>query len=87
VVLLLKPNSSTDVRGGGATTLYVLELLTPFVLKLLTPFVLKLLTPFVVDLPGRGGRSGDRSCIIDCLTGSDGLDGISGVFNRFGGSD
>jgi hypothetical protein len=79
VVLLLKPNSSTDVRGGGATTLYVLELLTPFVLKLLTPFV--------VDLPGRGGRSGDRSCIIDCLTGSDGLDGISGVFDRFGGSD
>jgi hypothetical protein len=79
VVLLLKPNSSTDVRGGGATTLFVLELLTPFVLKLLTPFV--------VDLPGRGGRSGDRSCIIDCLTGSDGLDGISGVFDRFGGSD
>ena len=70
MVLLLKPNSSTDVRGGGATTRFVFELLTPF----------------AVDLPGRGGRSGDRSCIIDCLTGSDGLAVISGVFDRFGGS-
>jgi hypothetical protein len=45
VALLLKPSSSTDLRGGGAITLLVLEVAGLF----------------VVVRVGKGGRSGGRS--------------------------
>jgi hypothetical protein len=70
VALLLKPSSSTDLRGGGAITLFVFDVVTLFV--------------FV--LPGRGGRSGELSWTFDCRGGSDGLAGSSGVLDRLGGS-
>jgi hypothetical protein len=69
VALLLKPSSSTDLRGGGAITLFV--------------FVVVAL--FMVVLPGRGGRSGDMFWTFDCRGGSDGLVGSSGVLDRLGG--
>jgi hypothetical protein len=70
VALLLKPSSSTDLRGGGAITLLVLDVSVLF----------------VVVLPGKGGRSGERSWTLDCLGGSDGRAGSSGVLDRLGGS-
>jgi hypothetical protein len=69
VALLLKPDSSTDLRGGGATTLFVLDVAAVF----------------VVGRPGSGGRSGDRSWTFDCRGGSDGLAGTCGVLDRLGG--
>jgi hypothetical protein len=45
VALLLKPMSSADFRGGGAITLFVLDVAVLF----------------VGGRPGRGGRSGDWS--------------------------
>jgi hypothetical protein len=69
VALLLKPSSSTDLRGGGAITLLVLDVATLF----------------AVVRVGRGGRSGERSETFDCLGGSDGRAGSSGVLDRFGG--
>lgn len=69
MALLLKPISSADLRGGGATNLFVLDVVALF----------------VVCLPGRGGRSGDRSGTTDGRTGSAGLAGSCGGFDRLGG--
>jgi hypothetical protein len=68
--LLLKPSSSTDLRGGGATILCVCDVVALF----------------VVCRPGRGGRSGERSWPMECRGGSEGLAGTCGDFDRLGGS-
>lgn len=70
VGLLLKPMSSADLRGAGATNLFVRG-------------VVALLVGVRI---GRGGRSGDRSWVADCLGGSDGRAGSSGVLDIVGGS-
>ena len=70
VALLLKPSSRTDLRGGGAITL----------------FVLGVAALFVVVRQGNGGRSGERSWTFDCLGGSDGRAGSSGVLDKLGGN-
>ena len=73
VALLLKPISNGDLRvvGGGATSLFVLGAVPLLVVA--------------TGLPGNGGRSGDDALVVDCLGGSDGLAGSSGVFDKFGG--
>jgi hypothetical protein len=70
VALLLKPSSSGDLRGGGAITLFGFG----------TSALL------AVGLPGKGGRTGVGSWTADCLGGSDGRAGSSGVLGNVGGS-
>lgn len=71
VALLLKPISNGDLRGGGAIALFVLGAVTLLVV--------------VAGLVGNAGRSGDGALVFDCLGGSDGLAGSSGVFDNVGG--